>query len=150
MRIASARTVSLGAGSHRVEAAMEMGIKKLSHQGFDATVARVPDALKSEGFGVLTQIDVAATLKAKIGADFRRYTIFGACNPPLALEALTANLDVGTMLPCNVAVYERDDGDTQIVAVDPLETAAMDDPRLAHVAKTVHEKLTRVLASLAG
>ena len=79
------------------------------------------EALKAEGFGVLTQVDVQATLKEKIGADFRKYRILGACNPKLAFRALSTELEVGVMMPCNVVVYEGDDGKAVIAAIDPIE-----------------------------
>lgn len=115
--------------------------------GFDETLAKVPDALKTEGFGVLTEIDVTGTLKAKIGADFRRYRILGACNPTMAHRALSEDLTVGTMLPCNVVVYEEGDK-TVVLAVDPMQTVAAHDERLAPIAREVREKLARVLERL--
>lgn len=123
------------------------------HQPFDGTyeeaLARIPEALKSEGFGVLTEIDIQATLKAKLGVDFRRYRILGACNPALAHEALQTDLQVGLMLPCNVIVYERDDGRVEVGAVDPTQTiAATGHEGLAELAETVKEKLTRALQRL--
>ena len=124
---------------------MDLGIRRQSRTGFDETLARIPEALKSEGFGVLTEIDVTDTLKKKLGVDFRRYRILGACNPPLALRALEANPGIGTMLPCNVAVYETDDGGAMVIAVDPLQTLASADPALRPIAETVREKLVRAL-----
>jgi uncharacterized protein (DUF302 family) len=128
----------------------EWGLKKTLACSFDEALARVPAALTSEGFGVLTEIDVRETLKKKLDVDFRRYRILGACNPPLAYQALTASLDVGLMLPCNVIVYEADDGHVVVAAVDPtLTVAAERDPKVAEVAVVVKEKLGRVIARLA-
>ena len=125
------------------------GIRKVLRASYDEALVRVPEALKSEGFGVLTEIDVQSTLKQKLGVDFRRYKILGACNPPLAHEALQAELEVGLMLPCNVIVYERDDGKAVVVAIDPMQTvAASGNPKLATLAETVKQKLTRVIATL--
>jgi uncharacterized protein (DUF302 family) len=115
---------------------------------FDEAVAKVTEALRSEGFGVLTEIDIQATLAKKLGVDFRRYKILGACNPPFAHRALERSLDVGLLLPCNVAIYEEGDGgSTHVAAIDPLETlAARGEPALAEIAREVHEKLERVIA----
>lgn len=115
--------------------------------GYDAALAKVPDALKAEGFGVLTEIDVRDTLKAKLGVEFRRYKILGACNPSLAHRALQADLQIGVMLPCNVIVYEE--GDHAVVtAVDPMQTIAAQDERLKPIADEVRGKLARVLERL--
>jgi uncharacterized protein (DUF302 family) len=117
--------------------------------GFEAALAAVPKALQTEGFGVLTEVDVQDTLKKKLGVDFRRYRILGACNPTLAHEALRARLDVGLMLPCNVTVYETEEGGSVVSAVDPTQTAvALEDPRIRKVAETVRAKLERVLQRL--
>ncbi len=114
--------------------------------GFDEALARIPEALKTEGFGVLTEIDVKDTMRKKLDVDFRRYRILGACNPPLAHQALSANLEVGLMLPCNVIVYEDDAGKTVVKAVDPMNTmAAQGDARLREVAAAVRDKLAKVL-----
>lgn len=125
------------------------GIRRALHATYDEALVRVPEALKSEGFGVLTEIDVQSTLKQKIGVDFRRYKILGACNPPLAHEALQAELEVGLMLPCNVVVYEGDDGKAIVMAIDPTKTmASAGSPKLVALAEKVKEKLERVVASL--
>jgi len=128
---------------------LSVGLKRVVPLAFDEALVRVPEALQSEGFGILTEIDVAATLKKKLDVDFRPYRILGACNPSLAHQALQANLDVGTMLPCNVIVYDSGDGRTVVTAVDPTETAAArQDPRIRGVAETVRAKLEKVLAQL--
>ena len=127
---------------------MTPAIRKELTISYDEALARVPEALKTEGFGVLTEIDVAATLKKKLDVDFRRYKILGACNPTLAHKALGVMLEIGVMLPCNVIVYERDDGGATVVAIDPSQTLAAQDPRLAEIAAEVQQRLTRVIASL--
>jgi uncharacterized protein (DUF302 family) len=116
---------------------------------YDAALDRLPPALAAEGFGVLTRIDLRETLRAKLGVDFRRYQILGACNPPLAHRALTAELDVGVMLPCNVVVYEEDDH-AVVVAIDPMETIAARSDALRPIAEEVRGRLARVLDRLAG
>jgi len=121
-------------------------IQRKTQLTFDEALARVPDALKAEGFGVLTQIDVQETLKQKIGADFRRYRILGACNPKLAYRALSAELEVGVMLPCNVIVYEADDGKAMICAIDPMATIAATHPGLNVIAGEVKFALQRALS----
>jgi uncharacterized protein (DUF302 family) len=124
------------------------GMKKVLNVGYDEAIARVPEALKTEGFGVLTEIDVRDTLKKKLNAEFRRYKILGACNPPLAHRALSAELDVGVMLPCNVIVYEGDDGRAVVTAIDPMQTVAAQSPALEPIADEVRGKLARVLERL--
>jgi uncharacterized protein (DUF302 family) len=125
------------------------GIQKTLDLGFDEALARVPEALSAEGFGVLTEIDVQATLKKKLDVDFRRYRILGACNPPFAHRALQHSLDVGMLMPCNVIVYETDDRKTVVSAVDPMQTmAAQADPTIQPVAAEVQRKLQRVIDSL--
>jgi len=125
------------------------GIKRTLDRGFDEVLAKVPEALKTEGFGVLTEIDVQATLKKKLDVDFRRYRILGACNPPFAHRALQHSLDVGMLLPCNVIVYETDEGKTVVSAVDPMQTlAARGDAALQPLAEEVRRKLQRVVDSL--
>ena len=125
------------------------GIQKTLDLGFDETLAKVPEALKSQGFGVLTEIDVQATLRKKLDVDFRRYRILGACNPPFAHQALLHSLDVGMLLPCNVIIYETDAGKTVVSAVDPIQTmAAHGDPALRPLAEQVRQKLQRVIDAL--
>jgi uncharacterized protein (DUF302 family) len=117
---------------------------------FDVIVAQLPQALKSEGFGLLTETDIQDTLKKKLGVSFRRYKIFGACNPPLAHQALQAELEVGLMLPCNVIVYESDQETTVVSAIDPTETmAAIGNRKLIDLAGQVRDKLARALSQLA-
>ena len=126
---------------------MTPGMRKTLAIGYDAALAKLPEALKSEGFGVLTEIDVRETLRAKLGVDFRRYKIFGACNPSLAHRALEIDLAVGVMLPCNVIVYEEDDH-AVVTAVDPMQTMAAQDERLRVVADEVRARLARVIDRL--
>lgn len=117
---------------------------------FEAAIARTEEALKEEGFGVISRIDIQDALKTKIGADFRPYTILGACNPKLAYEALQLEDKVGTMLPCNVVVQQKASGETEIAAVDPVASmAAIDNPALQQAAQNVREKLDRAIAKLA-
>jgi uncharacterized protein (DUF302 family) len=124
------------------------GMTRALQMGYEAALGRVIEALNAEGFGMLTEIDVRDTLKKKLGVDFRRYKILGACNPALAHQALSAELDIGVMLPCNVVVYETDDGKAVVTAVDPMQTVAREHPVLVPIAETVRGKLTRVLESL--
>jgi uncharacterized protein (DUF302 family) len=128
----------------------QTALSRTLRSGFEAALDDVPKALQTEGFGVLTQIDVQDTLKKKLNVDFRRYRILGACNPSLAHEALQARLDVGLMLPCNLVVYEADDGTAVVTAADPTQTAvALADPGIRKVAETVRAKLQRVIERLA-
>ena len=126
----------------------EIGIKRTVAKGFDEVLARLPEVLKVEGFGVLTRIDVKATLKEKIGVDFRRYQILGACNPRYAHQALTHQPSIGALLPCSVAVWEEDAGHTTVNAVDPLQTVAAADPALKPIAEEVRAKLAAAVAAL--
>lgn len=116
---------------------------------FEEAVERVEAALKDEGFGILTDIDVQKTLKEKLGADFRKYRILGACNPLLAHRALQLEDKIGTMLPCNVVVQERGAGKVEVSAVDPVASMqAVGNPDLLEVAHTVQMKLKAVIAAL--
>ena len=116
---------------------------------FEQAITSVVEELKREGFGILTDIDVKATLENKLGADFRPYRILGACSPPLAYRALQLEDKIGTMLPCNVIVQERADGTVEVSAVDPVASMqAIENPGLAEVAKEVQAKLRRVVSGL--
>jgi uncharacterized protein (DUF302 family) len=116
---------------------------------FGTAIGRVTEALQKEGFGILTEIDVQQTLKKKLDVDFRPYRILGACNPPLAYQALQAEDKIGTMLPCNVIVQEMENGAVEVSAVDPVASMiAIENPTLGAVAKVVQAKLRKVIDSL--
>ena len=116
---------------------------------FDAVVAQVRDALKEQGFGVLTTIDVQQTLKHKIGVDFQPYVILGACNPNLAHRALQAEKELGLLLPCNVIVYDNGDATCTVSIADPLRVmSVVDNPELEKFAGEVKAKLLGVVATL--
>jgi uncharacterized protein (DUF302 family) len=128
---------------------MSYDLSRTIESGFDETVAKVADALKREGFGILTEIDVAATMKQKLGIEFRPYRILGACNPMLAHRALLAEDKIGVMLPCNVIVQEAGAGKVEVASIDPR--AAMErvgNPGLAGLAHEVADKLTRVISAI--
>jgi len=125
-----------------------IGIRRNVKGSFDEVLARVPEALKAQGFGVLTRIDVKQTLKEKIGAEFRRYQILGACNPRYAHRALTTELSIGALLPCSVAVWEEDDGSVTVNAVDPMQTVAAADPRFEPIAAEIRELLVKAVAAV--
>ena len=104
------------------------------------------EELKKEGFGILTEIDVKATLKKKLNVDFKPYRILGACNPPFAYKSLLAEEQIGLMLPCNVIVYINDNGETVVAAVDPIASMkAIDNPELGEVAETIQGKLKSII-----
>lgn len=126
------------------------GLNVTMDEPFDVAVARTTDALKAQGFGVLTTIDVQQTLKAKLGRDFRKYLILGACNPPLADRALHAELEVGLLLPCNVIVYETGPTTTVVAAMAPLAALGLvgDNPALSDVASEADRRLRAALTAL--
>lgn len=120
--------------------------KRISGINFEEGVELVSEELKKEGFGILTQIDVQATLKKKIDVEFRQYLILGACNPPYAHKALLAEGKIGTMLPCNVVIEEEVDGMISISAVDPLASmAAVENENLKEIAMEIRTKLMNVI-----
>jgi len=129
---------------------LSYGFRKTLRTSVDEANTRVREELKKEGFGVLTEIDVKSTMKEKLGEDFRPYLILGACNPPLAHQALTEEIDIGLLLPCNLVVYEGDDEGTTVVSVmDPVKqlgVAGRDD--MAAMAEEVQARLKRVLDAL--
>lgn len=117
----------------------------------DRAIAVTEDALQEEGFGVVTRIDMASTLKNKIGVDFRPYTILGACNPKLAYEALQVEDKVGTMLPCNVIVQRAGPGQSEVAAIDPVASMqAIENDQLKEAAREVRSRLARVIERLAS
>ena len=123
--------------------------KELRGVGMEEAYRRAVEALKTEGFGILSEIDVQATMKAKLGIDWPGYKILGACNPQLARRALSAEPEIGLLLPCNVIVYETDDRKTVVSAVDPLQTlAAQSDPSIRPLAEQVQQKLKRALDAI--
>ncbi len=125
------------------------GIRTTVKGTYEETIPRVTEALKQEGFGILTQIDVKDTLKKKLNVDFPKYVILGACNPPLAHKALSAETEIGLLLPCNVIVYEGKDGQTVVAAQDPdAALGIVGNPALAPIAKEARERLVRVIESL--
>lgn len=116
---------------------------------FEEAIEKVTESLKKEGFGVLTEIDVKATLKKKLDVDFREYRILGACNPPFAYQALQAEDKIGIMLPCNVIVQETGEGKIEVAAVDPIASMqAIQNPELGEIAVQVQEKMKKVVENI--
>jgi uncharacterized protein (DUF302 family) len=119
--------------------------------GFDEAIQQITDALKNNGFGIITEIDVKKTFKEKLGVEFRNYRILGTCNPKLAYEALQLEDKVGTMLPCNVVVNEISQGRTEVAAIDPVASMqAIDNPSLKKSAERVRTLLQNVIEGLKG
>lgn len=133
-----------------IEQTTQYGISTTVQLPYDEAVRRTREALSAEGFGVLTEIDVRATLKAKLDVEFRPYVILGACNPPLAHKALTAERDIGLLLPCNVVVYAADDPARSVVAaMDPVQALALTgNQEIGPLAAEVRARLERVLAAV--
>ncbi len=128
---------------------MDYYFSKMLPLGFDDAIRRTTEALKQEGFGIITEIDVKETLKKKINVDFRSYRILGACNPTLAHEALRLEDKVGTMLPCNVIVQDAGEGRTEVAAIDPVASMqAIGNPGLKEAAEKVRAKLRRAIEDL--
>jgi uncharacterized protein (DUF302 family) len=128
---------------------MTYHFSKIVSLSMDDAVSKVTEALKLEGFGVLTEIDVQKTLKSKIDVDFRPYRILGACNPGFAHKALLAEDKIGAMLPCNVIVQEKSPGTVEVSAVDPVESMkAVNNPALGEIATEVRVRLQRVIAQI--
>lgn len=123
--------------------------KALKNISFEAAIEKVTEALKEEGFGILTEIDVKETLKKKLDEDFRPYKILGACNPPFAHKALLAEDKIGAMLPCNVIVQQLDDGIIEIAAVDPVASMqSVENKELESIANEIQDKLRSVIDNL--
>lgn len=128
---------------------MSYYFSKVIKKEFNTAVSIVSEELKKEGFGVLTEIDVQQTLKKKLDVNFRKYKILGACNPQFAYEALLVERNIGTMLPCNVIIQEREDGQTDVTVVDPVSSMkAIENNHLHEIAKKVREKLKKVIGRL--
>ncbi|PKP42904.1 MAG: hypothetical protein CVT95_12350 [Bacteroidetes bacterium HGW-Bacteroidetes-12] len=122
---------------------------KITNYSFEEAIEKVTEKLKKEGFGVLTEIDVAATFKNKLDIDFRKYRILGACNPHFAYKAIQAEAKIGTMLPCNVIVQELDNGKIEVTAVNPIASMmAIKNDTLGGIASEVKDKLERVILQL--
>ena len=129
---------------------MDYGIRRSVKLPFDKAVEKTKAALSAEGFGVLSEIDMQAKLKEKLGVDTKKYLILGACNPPLAYKALQAEPEIGLLLPCNVIVYEGPDGTSVVSAVDPdaMMSVVKESPAIKEVARDAKVRLTRAVASL--
>lgn len=129
---------------------MKYYFEKTLNTDFETAVSKTVEALKKEGFGVLSEIDIHEKLKEKLGVDFRKYKILGACNPAYAYQALQKENKIGVMLPCNVIIQEEYDGTIEIAAVDPVASmSAIENPELMNIALEVQKKLKNVIETLA-
>lgn len=129
---------------------LDYGIRKVVPFAFQEAVEKTQEALKAQGFGVISEIDMKEKLREKLGVDYKQYVILGACNPPLAYKALQAEPEIGLLLPCNVIVYEKDAANTIVSAVNPesILGAAGDDAVIADVARDARQRLQRVMEGL--
>ena len=133
-----------------MEKIKEYAFSTILNTSYEDAISKVKDALMEEGFGVLTEIDVKASLKKKLNVDFRKYVILGACNPPYAYRTFQTDLDVGLLLPCNVIVYETDDQKAYVSALNPVSALeVIKSEELRKIAKEVSEKLERVIDNVA-
>ena len=128
---------------------MKYYFNKITNYSFDEAIEKITEELKKEGFGVLTEIDVQATLKKKLDVDFKKYKILGVCNPPSAYKALSAEDKIGTMLPCNVIVQQISDSQVEIAAINPIASMqAVENKSLAEVASEITRKLEQVITKV--
>ena len=132
-----------------MENSKNLGITQVLNTSYEEALVKVQEALKEEGFGVLTTIDVQSTLKKKLNVNFRKYAILGACNPPYAFQALQTDLDVGLFLPCNVIIYETDDFNVYVSAINPLSVlGVIQNEKLGIIAEAVLTKLQKVMENI--
>lgn len=128
---------------------MEYSFSTILNTSFSSAIDKVTEALKTEGFGIITEIDMQAKLKEKLGIDFKQYRILGACNPAFAYKALQVEEKIGTMLPCNIVVIDKENGTTEVAAVHPMASMmAIQNRELEPIAAEVTEKLKRIISSL--
>lgn len=128
---------------------MDYYISTTLNGSFESVRAKVEEALKDEGFGVITEVDMQKKLKDKLGVDFRKYTLLGACNPPMAYESLQAENKLGLLLPCNIILQELKSGEIEVASIDPfVSMQIVDNDNLSHIANQVKEKLENVINSL--
>jgi uncharacterized protein (DUF302 family) len=132
-----------------MEDSSNFGFAQVLNMSYEEALIKVEESLKEEGFGILTNIDVQSTLKNKLNVDFRKYTIVGACNPFYAFQALEADLDVGLLLPCNVIIYETDDNNVYVSAINPVSVLeVVQNETLGIIAEAVSTRLEKVMESI--